>query len=113
MKRWQKKMKCFKVIINMIHTGLIRTSVITRAVSIVANGCQPSSWNVIKWNWSIFFIAAVVIQKSLLAIEQEEHGAIKLLAQRKLESIAHIISHAIQQGTISFIELHRALQEIE
>ena len=60
-----------------------------------------------------FFIAAVVIQKSLLAIEQEEHGAIKLLAQRKLESIAHIISHAIQQGTISFIELHRALQEIE
>ena len=46
-------------------------------------------------------------------MKQEKHDAIKLLAQSKLDSIADIISQALQDGGISLIEFHKVLQEVE
>ena len=46
-------------------------------------------------------------------VKQEKHNAIKLLAQSKLDSIANIISQAMQDGDISPTEFHRVLQEVE
>ena len=46
-------------------------------------------------------------------MKQEKHDAIKLLAQSKLDSIADIISLAMQDEDISFIEFHKVLQEVE
>ena len=46
-------------------------------------------------------------------MKQEKHDAIKLLAQSKLDSIADIISQAMQDGDISSIEFHKVLQEVE
>ena len=44
---------------------------------------------------------------------EEKHDAIELLAQSKLDSIANIISQAMQDGDISPTEFHRVLQEVE
>ena len=49
----------------------------------------------------------------IFTIKQEKHNAIKLLAQSKLDSIANIISQAMQDGDISPTEFHRVLQEVE
>ena len=46
-------------------------------------------------------------------MKQEKNDAIKLLAQSKLDSIADIISQAMQDGDISSIEFHKVLQEVE
>ena len=46
-------------------------------------------------------------------MKQEKHDAIRLLAQSKLDSIADIISQAMQDGDISSIEFHKVLQEVQ
>ena len=46
-------------------------------------------------------------------VNQEKHSVIKLLAQSKLDSIANIISQAMQDGDISSIEFHKELQDVE
>ena len=46
-------------------------------------------------------------------MKQEKHDAIKVLAQRKWDSIANIISQAMQDGDISPTEFHKVLQEME
>ena len=46
-------------------------------------------------------------------MKQEKHDAIKLLGQSKLDSIANIISQAMQDGYISLTEFHKALKEVE
>ena len=46
-------------------------------------------------------------------VKQEKHGAIKLLAQSKLDSIANITLQVLQDGDISRTEFHKALQEVE
>ena len=38
---------------------------------------------------------------------------IKLLAQSNLDSIANIISQVMQDGYLSYIEVHKVLQEVE
>ena len=45
-------------------------------------------------------LATVITQKSfkIFTVKQEKHDAIKLLAQSKLDSIAKIISQAMQDG---------------
>ena len=50
-------------------------------------------------------LATVITQKSFktFTVKQEKHDAIKLLAQSKLDSIANIISQAMQDGDISSI----------
>ena len=46
-------------------------------------------------------------------MKQEKHDVIKPLAQSKLDSAADIISQAMQDGDISFIEFRKVLQEVE
>ena len=46
-------------------------------------------------------------------MKQEKHHAIKLFAQSKLDSIADIISQAMQDGDISSVEFHKVLQVVE
>ena len=46
-------------------------------------------------------------------MKQEKHDSIKLLAQSNLDSIANIISQAMQDGDISPTEFHKVLQEVE
>ena len=60
-------------------------------------------------------LATVITRKSsrTFTVKREKHNAINLLVQSKLDSIANIISQAMQDGDISFIEFHKVLQEIE
>ena len=60
-------------------------------------------------------LAAAITRKSFktFTVKQEKHDPIKLLAQSKLDSIANIISQAMQDGDISPTEFHRVLQEVE
>ena len=46
-------------------------------------------------------------------MKQGKHDAIMLLAQSKLDSIADIITQAMQDGDISPTEFHKVLQEVE
>ena len=46
-------------------------------------------------------------------VKQEKHDSIKLLAQSKLDSIANVISQAMQDGDTSLTEIHKVLQEVE
>ena len=46
-------------------------------------------------------------------MKQEKHDVIKVLAQRKSDGIANIISEAMQDGDISPTEFHKVLQEME
>ena len=60
-------------------------------------------------------LATAITRKSfkIFTVKQEKHDAIKLLAQSKLDSIANIISQAMQHGDISPTEFHKVLQEVE
>ena len=49
----------------------------------------------------------------IFTVKQEKRDSIKLLAQAKLDSIANIISQAMQDGDISPTEFHKVLQEVE
>ena len=62
-----------------------------------------------------FFLLRVTTRKSFktLTIKQGKHNTIMLLAQGKLDTMANIISQAIQGGNISPTEFHRALQEVQ
>ena len=60
-------------------------------------------------------LTAVVIRKSsrIFTVKQEKHDTIKLLPQSKLDSIADIVSQAMQHGDISSTSVHKVLQEVE
>ena len=53
----------------------------------------------------------VITPKSfkILTVKQEKHNSIKLLAESKLDSIANIISQAMQNEDISATEFHKVL----
>ena len=60
-------------------------------------------------------LATVITGKFFKAstVKQEKHNAIKLLAQSNLDSMADIISQAMQGRDISSNEFHKVLQEVE
>ena len=62
-----------------------------------------------------FPLATVITWKFFKAftVKQEKHHSIKLLAQSNLDSIANIISQAMQDGDICPTEFHKVLQEVE
>ena len=62
--------------------------------------------------FSLLAIATWKYSRSL-TVKQGKHNAIKLLALSKLDSIADIISQAMQDGEISPTEFHKVLQKIE
>ena len=114
---WQKKMKRFNTFTSIVDTGLITSTVITGGVSIAAfaSGVGLPVGIALGGTSLLFSLATAITRKSfkIFTVKQEKHDAIKLLAQSKLDSIADIISQAMQDGDISSIEFHKVLQEVE
>ena len=116
-KQIPKKMKRFNTITDIVDTGLITSMVITRAISIAAfaSGVGLPVGAALGGTSLLLSLETVITQKSFktFTVKQEKHNYIKLLAQSKLDSIANIISQAMQDGAISPTEFHKVLQEVE
>ena len=110
-------MKQFSTITSIAEAGLITSTVITGGISIAAfaAGVDVPVGITLSGASLLLFFAMVITRKFFKAftMKQEKHDAIKLLAQSKLDSIADIISLAMQDEDISFIEFHKVLQEVE
>ena len=112
-----KKMKRFNTITGIVDTGLITSTVITGGISIAAfaSGVGLPVGIALSGTSLLLSLATAITRKSfkIFTVKQEKHDAIKLLAQSKLDSIANIISQAMQDGDISPTEFHKVLQEVE
>ena len=112
-----KKMKRFNTILGIIDTGLITSTVITGGISIAtfASGVGLPVGISLSGTSLLLSLATAITRKSfkIFTVKQEKYDAIKLLAQSKLDSIANIISQAVQDGDISLTEFHKVLQEVE
>ena len=111
------KMKQFNTITSIAEAGLATSTVITGGISIAAfaAGVDLPVGITLSGTSLLLFFAMIITQKffKTFTMKQEKHDAIKLLAQSKLDSIADIISQAMQDEDISFIEFHKVLQEVE
>ena len=111
-------MKRFNTITGIVYIGLITPTMITGGISIAAfaSGFRlPVGIVLSGTSLLLLSLATFITRKSLktFTVKREKHDTIKLLAQRKLDSIADIISQAIQDRDISPIEFHKVLQEVE
>ena len=100
-----------------MDTGLITSTVITGGVSIAAfaSGVGLPVGITLGGTSLLLSLATVITRKSFktFTIKQEKHDAIKLFTPSKLDSVADIISQAMQDGDISSIEFHKVLQEVQ
>ena len=100
-----------------MDTGLITSTVITGGISIaaLASGIGLPVGMALGGTSLLLSLTTAITRKSfkIFTVKQEKHDAIKLLAQSKLDSIANIISQAMQHGDISPTEFHKVLQEVE
>ena len=100
-----------------MDTGLITLTVITGGISIAVFAGNVGLPVGITLSGSILLLslATVITRKSFktFTVKQEKHNSIKLLAQSKLDSIANIISQAMQDGDIPPTDFHKVLQEVE
>ena len=112
-----EKLKRFNTITGILDTGLITSTVITGGISIAAfaSGVGLPVGIASSGTSLLLSLATVIAWKyfKIFIVKQEKHNTIKLLAQSKLDSIANIISQAMQDGDISSIEFHKVLQEVE
>ena len=112
-----KETKQFNTITGIVDTGLITSTVITGGVSIAAfaSGAGQPVDITLSGTSLLLSLATAITRKSFktFTIKQEKHDATKLLIQRKLDSIADIISQAMQDGDISSIKFHKVLPEVE
>ena len=110
-------MKRFDTLTGIVDTGLITSTAITGRISIAAfaSGVGLPIGITLSGTSLLLSLATVIIWKSFktFTVKQEKHDAIKLLAQSKLDSMADIISQAMQDGGISSIEFHKVLEEVE
>ena len=110
-------MKRFNTITSIIETGLIISTVITGGISIAAfaSGVGLPVGIALSGTSLLLSLVTAITQKYVktFTVNQEKHSVIKLLAQSKLDSIANIISQAMQDGDISSIEFHKELQDVE
>ena len=115
--RIAKKMKGFNTITGIVETGVITSTVITGVIYIAAfaSGVGLPVGIALIGTSLLLSLATIITRKSFktFTVKQEKDDAIKLLAQSKLDSIANIISQAIQDGDILSIEFHKVLQEVE
>ena len=115
--RIAKKMKRFNTITGIVDTGLITSTVITGGISIAAFASSAGLPVGIALSGTspLLSLATAITRNSfkISTVKQEKHDSIKLLAQSKLDSIANIISQAMQDGDISPTEFHKVLQEVE
>ena len=112
-----KKMKRFNAITGIVDTDLITSTVISGGISIAAfaSGIGLPVGIASSGPTLLLFVATVFTRKSFktFTVKQEKHDSIKLLAQSKLDSIANLISQAMQDRDISPTEFHKVLQEVE
>ena len=112
-----KKMKRFNTITSIVDTGLITSTVITGGIFIAAfaSGFGLPVGIALSETSLLFSHATATTRKSfkVFTVRQEKQDAFKLLAQSKLGGIADIISQAMQDGDISFIDFGKVLQEVE
>ena len=117
LERIAKKMKPFNTITGIVHTGLITSTVITGGISIeaFARSIDLPVGIVLSGTSLLLSLTTIITWKSFktFSLKQGKHNAIKLLAQSKSDSMANIISQAMQDGYILSIEFHKALQEVE
>ena len=110
-------MKRFNTITGIVDTGLITSTVITGGIPIAAfvSGVGLPVDIALSGTSRLLSFTTVITRKSFKTstVKQEKHDSIKLLAQSKLDSIANVISQAMQDGDISLTEIHKVLQEVE
>ena len=110
-------MKQFNTITGILDTGLITSTVITGGISIAAfsSGVGLPAGIAFSGTGLLLSLSTAITQKpfKIFTVKQEKHDAIKLLTQKKLDSIANIISQAMQEGDISPTEFHKVPQEVE
>ena len=116
-RREAKKKKRLNTIIGIIDTGLITSAVIAGGTSIPAFASSAdlpvgTALGGIGVVLSLLTLATRKFSRSQ-TVKQGKHDAIMLLAQSKLDSIADIISQAMQDGDISPAEYNKVLQERE
>ena len=104
-------MKRFNTITAIVDTALISSTAITEGTSIAAfaSGLTLLVGTALSRTSLLLSLATVITQRSfkIFTVKQEKHDAIKLLAQSKLDSIANIISQAMQDGDISPTECNK------
>ena len=112
-----KKMKWFNTITGIVDTDLITSTVITGGIS---NAAFASGFGLpvdiaLSGTSLLLSLATAITGKSfkIFIVKQEKHDAIKLFAQTTLDSIANIISQAMQDRDISPTEFHKVQQEVE
>ena len=112
-----KKKKRLNTIIGIVDTGLITSAVIAGGASIpaFASGAGLPVGAALGGLGVVISLLTVTTRKFSRSqmVKQGKHDAIMLLAQSKLDSIADIISQAMQDGDISPTEFHKVLQEVE
>ena len=112
-----KKIKQSITILSIADTSLNTSMVLTGGIStaVLASGVGLPVGIALGGASLLFFLMTPTTQEYLKAsiAVREKHDSIKQLAQGKLDSIANIISHAVQDGDISHTEFHRILQEKE
>ena len=110
-------MKQFNTITGIVDTGLIISTVITGKIYSAEFASEVSLPVGIALSGTSLLLSleTAITRKSfkIFTVKQEKHDAIKLLAQSKLDSIADIISQAMEDGDISSVEYHKVLQEVE
>ena len=115
--RIAKKLKRLNTITCIVDTSLITSTGITGGISVAAisSGVGFPIGIAFSETSLILSLATAITRKSLkiFTVKQEKHDSIKLLAQSKLNSIANIISQAMQDGDISPTEFHKVLHEVE
>ena len=94
----------------MVDTGLIISAVIARGTSIPA--FASSKFGRALGSSSLLTVATRKFSRGH-TVKQGKHDAIMLLAKSNLDSIADIISQAMQDGDIYPTEFHKELQERE
>ena len=116
-RRKAKKKERLNTIIGIVDTGLITSAVIAGGASIsgLASGADLPIGAVLGGLWVVLSLLTVATQKFSRSqtVKQGKHDVITLLAQSKLDSMADIISQAMQDGDISPTEFHKVLQERE
>ena len=96
-------------------TGVEKTKIISFDFSVFASGVGLRVGFALGGTSLLLSLATAITRKSfkIFTVKQEKYNAIKLLAQSKLDSMANIISHAMQDGDISPTEFHKVLQKLE
>ena len=113
----QKKKKRLNTIIGIVDTGLVTSAVIAGGSSISAFASSAglpvgAALGGIRVVLSLLTVATRKFSRGQ-TVKQGKHDAIMLLTQSKLDSIADIISQAMQDGDISPTEFHKVFQERE